>query len=75
MKQRCSRARWRERITNWKCWPALAACTLFSSTALAQKPVPMDDESRSMLPWAIGLGIIILVCGSAFLNPKRSHQG
>jgi len=75
MKKRYSRGRLRHLVLDWKCWPALAAYTLSSATALAQKPVKMEDNTGGMLPWGIAAGIIILVCGSAFLNPKRSHHG
>lgn len=76
MTQRSSPGRLRGWVPVWTYGPAVAACTLFSDTVLAQKEVKMEDESGGgVLPWAIALGVIVLVCGSAFLNPKRSHHG
>lgn len=44
-----------------------------TSEALAQKVATPTDEDGGMLSWLIAAGIIVVVCLSAFINPKRSH--
>jgi len=49
---------------------------LFTLTtpAFAQKPAQVAESEGGILPWLIAAGICGVICISAFLNPKRSHQ-
>ncbi len=49
--------------------------TWFSpATAMAQEEVQRAAEGGGgVFPWIVTLGVILLVCAGAFLNPKRSH--
>ena len=44
-----------------------------ASEALAQKIAIPTDEDGGAMSWLIAAGIIVVVCLSAFINPKRSH--
>jgi len=46
-----------------------------ASTVLAQKPAGLAKDEGGVIPWLIAGGIVILVCATAFINPKRSHLG
>lgn len=46
---------------------------LSASTAWAQRPTkPPGDDSVTM-QWSIAIGLMVVICVSAFINPKRSH--
>lgn len=46
-----------------------------ASIAFAQAPARLPGEASAALPWAVTLGIVVVVAAAAFLNPKRSHKG
>jgi hypothetical protein len=33
-----------------------------------------DADGAGFLPWLIGFALAVIVCVTAFINPKRSHQ-
>lgn len=41
--------------------------------AWAQKPTRPPEGDGGVLPWVVALGIAVVICVTAFLNPKRSH--
>ncbi len=47
---------------------------LLASSASAQTPGNVPGEDGGYLQWAIALGLGVVVCATAFLNPKRSHM-
>lgn len=51
----------------------LLAMDLMATTAWAQKQGRVPGEDAGWLQWGIALGLVVVVCVSAFLNPKRSH--
>jgi hypothetical protein len=53
----------------------LAAVHLASDHAWAQKSARLPGDGEGFLPWAVGGGIIVVICIAGFLNPKRSHLG
>lgn len=46
---------------------------LLATVAAAQTPTRVPGEDAGLLQWGIGLGLCIVVCATAFINPKRSH--
>jgi len=42
-------------------------------SAWAQKPTKPPEGDSGVLPWVIAAGIAVVICITAFLNPKRSH--
>ena len=42
-------------------------------SAWAQKPTRPPEDDSGILQWAIAAGIVVVICVTAFLNPKRSH--
>jgi hypothetical protein len=59
---------WHERFTG-----AVTAILLIPVQAWAQQPADLPNEDKGIVQWLIALGIVALICGAAFLNPKRSH--
>lgn len=56
-------------------WGGLAWLHALGDVALAQKPVKMaEDAGNGAMVWLIAGGIMVIVCVTAFLNPKRTHQ-
>ena len=53
---------------------AIIALHLTSAAAWAQRGVALPNEDKGFLQWGVGLGLGVLICVSAFLNSKRSHQ-
>jgi hypothetical protein len=53
----------------------LAAVPLlpWAAPALAQNEGRISADGGGFLQWVIAIGIILVVCGIAFLNAKRSH--
>ncbi len=53
----------------------LAAAIFLGLTlsAWAQKPTKPIEGDGGVLPWVIGAGIAVVICVTAFMNPKRSH--
>ena len=47
---------------------------LLASSASAQTPGNVPGEDAGFLQWVIALGLCVVVCATAFLNPKRSHM-
>ena len=44
------------------------------SVLLAQTPTkPPADQEAGWVEWAIATGLAVLICITAFINPKRSH--
>lgn len=41
--------------------------------AWAQKSAVAADEEKSWLKWAVALGLGVVICGTGFINAKRSH--
>jgi hypothetical protein len=44
-----------------------------AASALAQQPARLPEGGSGVLQWVIAAGIGVIVCITAFLNPKRSH--
>ncbi|MGB2988066.1 MAG: hypothetical protein WBE26_19530 [Phycisphaerae bacterium] len=44
-----------------------------AATAWAQQEASAPEEEGGLLKWGIAAGLAVVVCISAFLNPKRSH--
>ncbi len=53
---------------------AFAVQAVFAATARAQAPATLPGEDGGMLQWVVAGGIAVVVCLTAFLNPKRSHM-
>ncbi|GAG39491.1 unnamed protein product [marine sediment metagenome] len=55
---------------------AAGALAIHFSTApaWAQRPGHVVEEEGGLLQWGIAVGLAIVICVSAFLNPKRSHR-
>ena len=54
----------------------LAGATAFHESAtlvVAQTPASLRENKESWLPWVIAAALAVLVCVTAFINPKRSH--
>lgn len=51
----------------------LATVLLFSSTVVGQEPGQLPNTDKGIVQWLVALGLVILICASAFLNPKRTH--
>lgn len=45
-----------------------------AAPVLAQDRWIPPNKDRGMLQWVVMLGVLILICIPAFLNPKRSHM-
>ncbi len=54
----------------------LASFAVLATTlpVFAQQRWSPPNKDKGMLQWVVMLGILILVCIPAFMNPKRSHQ-
>ncbi len=52
---------------------ALTAHLIMAATVWAQKPGRIPDDDSGWLQWGIAVAIAIIVCVTAFINPKRSH--
>lgn len=57
------------------CWIAagLLAVDLTAATAWAQSQGRVPDDDAGVLHWGIAVGLAVVICAPAFLNPKRSH--
>lgn len=42
-------------------------------SAWAQKPIKPPEDDGGVLTWVVAAGIAVIICITAFLNPKRSH--
>jgi hypothetical protein len=42
-------------------------------SAWAQRPARLPEDESGILQWVIAAGIAVVICVTAFLNPKRSH--
>lgn len=53
----------------------VAAIVLHGSalSAWAQKPAKPPEDDSGILQWVIAAGIAVVICVTAFMNPKRSH--
>jgi len=53
----------------------IAAVMLHGSalSAWAQKPATPPEDDGGILQWVVAAGIAVVICATAFLNPKRSH--
>ena len=52
---------------------ALVALHLMAGPAWAQRPARLPGDDKGFMQWLIAVGITILVCIPAFMNPKRTH--
>ncbi len=52
---------------------AAAAVHGAAFSAWAQKPARPAEDDSGVLQWVIAAGIVVVICVTAFLNPKRSH--
>ena len=46
---------------------------LLATVAAAQSSTRVPGEDGGILQWGIAVGLCIVVCATAFINPKRSH--
>ena len=58
----------------WVAAGTLLAMHVTAGSAWAQTAVRLPEEDKGLVQWAVALGIIILICIPAFMNPKRTHQ-
>ena len=42
-------------------------------SAWAQKPAKPPEDDSGVLQWVVAAGIAVIICVTAFMNPKRSH--
>lgn len=49
------------------------ALHLAGSFALAQEPARLPKEDKGILQLLVAVGLLLLICVTAFMNPKRSH--
>jgi len=61
--------RWTSRIAIAGC-----ACSVLTQPALAQEPARIPEAEGSVITWVVAVALILLVCVTAFINPKRSHH-
>ncbi len=66
--------RWRLWKHSWVLFAAALATHLTTASAWAQKPASLPGEDNGMIQAGVALGIAVLVCIPAFVNPKRSHH-
>jgi len=53
---------------------AAAAFVLFAACpVLSQEPAKLANDDNGLYQWIATFAFFALICGSAFLNPKRSH--
>ena len=52
---------------------AMLTVHMLAVSAQAQRTGKVPDEEGGLLQWCIAAGIVLVVCITAFLNPKRSH--
>ena len=52
---------------------AMLAVHMLAVSAHAQRNGKLPEEEGGLLQWCIAAGIVLVVCITAFLNPKRSH--
>ena len=65
----CTRVR-----PGWVVAGTIIALHLTSAAAWAQRPGHLPKDDKGFLQWGVGVGLAVLICASAFLNSKRSHQ-
>ena len=53
---------------------AMLAVHMFAVSARAQQTGRLPEEEGGLLQWCIAAGIVLVVCITAFMNPKRSHR-
>ncbi len=53
--------------------PAILGVHLSAASVWAQTPGRPPEAGSGILPWCIAAGIVLVVCITAFINPKRSH--
>ena len=56
--------------------PTIIAAVVVHGTAVsawAQKPIRPPEDEGGVLTWVVAAGIAVVICVTAFLNPKRSH--
>ena len=52
---------------------AMLAVHMLAVSARAQQTGNLPEEESGLLQWCIAAGIVLVICITAFLNPKRSH--
>lgn len=45
-----------------------------SGAAFAQEAARLPEPEGVAITWAIGIALVVVVCVTAFINPKRSHR-
>lgn len=53
---------------------AAVAVHAVAVSAWAQKPAKLTEDESGVMQWVIAAGIAVVICVTAFLNPKRSHM-
>ncbi len=61
--------RWTSRIAIVMC-----VCSAVAQPALAQEPARIPEAEGSVVTWVVAIALVLLVCITAFINPKRSHH-
>lgn len=51
----------------------VAAFMVLASSALGQEPGRLANTDKGIVQWAVAIGLMILICAAAFMNPKRTH--
>jgi len=42
--------------------------------AWAQRPAKPPEDEITVMQWVVAVGIAVVICVTAFMNPKRSHM-
>lgn len=65
-----------KKTTSRRRWGLIAAglaVHLAAGTAWAQRASRVVDDDSGLLQWGITVGLAVVICITAFINPKRSH--
>jgi len=62
-------------ITKTRKYLIWGGCVLhgLAGSVFAQDQGRLANEDSGLLPWLITGGLIVIVCITAFINPKRTH--
>ena len=61
------------KLRTW--WMAAPTVMMLAPSALAQRTAQLPPPEGTLLTWGVAAGLLVVVCLTAFLNPKRSHLG
>lgn len=53
--------------------PSAMMAHAMGSVAIAQTPATLPGEDGGWLQWLVGVGVVVVIVITGFLNPKRSH--